>query len=68
MLFDVRADYGEQHDIAAQNPEVVARMQAAYEDWWRSAVPLMVNENVPFPEEASFWTLYKKQFGTLPGK
>jgi arylsulfatase A-like enzyme len=68
MLFDMRADYGEQHDIAAQNPEVVARMQAAHEDWWRSAVPLMVNENVPFPEEASFWMLYKKQFGALPGK
>jgi len=68
MLFDLRTDYGEQRDIAAQNPEIVAEMQASYEAWWKSVVPLMVNEDVPTPAEASFWTLYKKQFGSLPGK
>ena len=68
MLFDLRADYGEQHDIAALNPQIVAEMQVAYEAWWKSVVPLMVNENVPFPAEAPFWTLYKKQFGGLPEK
>ncbi len=30
-LFDLAADPGEQTDVAAQNPEVVARLKAAYE-------------------------------------
>ena len=68
MLFDVRTDYGEQHDIAEANPQVVAAMQASYEAWWRSAVPLMVNENVPTPAEAPYWSLYKQQYGSLPEK
>ena len=32
MLFDLRTDYGEQHDIAAQNPQVVAEMNGAFEE------------------------------------
>ncbi len=63
MLFDLRADYGEQHDIAAQNPDVVGEMQGAFEEWWKSAVPMMVNENAPLAPENPFVTLYKKQFG-----
>ena len=56
----------EAHDIAAQHPEIVAKMSAAYEDWWKSAVPLMVNENAPLAKENPFWVLYQKQFGELP--
>ena len=66
MLFDLRQDYAEQKDLAAQKPEVVAAMRAAYEAWWQSAVPLMVNETAPLLGENPFWTLYKKQFGNLP--
>ncbi len=66
MLFDLRSDYGEQHDIAAQNPQIVAEMQGAFEEWWLSVVPMMVNEKAPLPAENPFWTLYKKQFGSLP--
>ena len=66
MLFDLRNDYGEKNDLAAQNPKVVAEMKAAYDAWWQSAVPLMVNENAPLLAENPFWTLYKKQFGSLP--
>jgi arylsulfatase len=66
MLFDVRTDYGEAHDIAAQNPQIVAEMSGAYEKWWPSVVPMMINENVPLAPENPFWALYKKQFGSLP--
>lgn len=66
MLFNVREDYGEQNDIAARNPEVVAEMQGAYEEWWASVVPMMVNETAPLAAENPFWTLYRKQFGSLP--
>lgn len=33
MLFDLAADPGEARDLAAQNPETVARLQAAWEAW-----------------------------------
>lgn len=33
-LFDMKADPTESHDVAAQNPEVVARLKRAYSDWF----------------------------------
>ena len=66
MLFDVRTDYGEKDDIAAQHAEIVTEMSGAYEKWWASVVPMMVNENVPLAPANPFATLYKKQFGTAP--
>jgi arylsulfatase len=68
MLFDVRADYGEKQDIAAQHAEIVAEMSAAFEKWWASVVPMMVNENVPLAPANPFWMLHKKQFGSGPVK
>ena len=34
-LYDLDADPGETHDIAAANPQIVARMRRGYEDWFR---------------------------------
>jgi hypothetical protein len=31
MLFDLEADRSEQHDVAAQHPDVVARLKAMYD-------------------------------------
>ena len=47
QLFDIDADPGESTDVAAANPEVVKRLQAAFDKWWDSATPLMVNEGLP---------------------
>jgi arylsulfatase len=66
MLFDLRTDYGERHNIAAQDPQVIGEMQDAYEEWWQSVVPMMVNEKSPLAAENPFWTLYKRQCGDLP--
>lgn len=33
-LYDLRADPGQQHDLAAQNPQMLAIMQKEYERWW----------------------------------
>ena len=33
MLFDIPADPGEKHDLAAEHPEVVSEMNAAMESW-----------------------------------
>ncbi|TWT55344.1 arylsulfatase [Allorhodopirellula solitaria] len=46
-LFDITADPSETTDVAAEHPEVVGRLRSAYDQWWESAVPLMVNEGLP---------------------
>ncbi len=51
--------------MAAQNTAIVEQMKASYEAWWSSVVPMMVNETAPLAAENPFWTLYRKQFGTL---
>jgi arylsulfatase len=38
-LYDIVKDRGQQTDVAAQNPQVVARMKAFYEDWWEKTEP-----------------------------
>jgi uncharacterized sulfatase len=42
QLFDLENDPGEQHDVAAQHPDVVQRLQAAYDQ---------MNKDVPVVEE-----------------
>lgn len=39
QLYDLNADRGEQHDIAAANPEVVGRLTAAVVGWHQSMPP-----------------------------
>jgi len=34
-LYDMAADPGEQHDIAAEHPDIVAAMRKGYEEWFR---------------------------------
>ncbi len=63
QLFDVQADPGETTDVAAQHPDVVARLDAAQRQWWSSMVPLMVNETATGPAENPFRTLFREQFG-----
>jgi arylsulfatase len=46
-LFDMEADPGQTTDVLAQHPEVAAEMLAAYEQYWKEARPLMVNEEAP---------------------
>jgi hypothetical protein len=38
-LYDVAADPGQQENVAAKHPDVVKRMQAHYEQWWRGVEP-----------------------------
>jgi len=45
-LYDLTADPGQDHDVAADHPEIVARLQAHYETWWREREPAL-NEFSP---------------------
>lgn len=63
QLYDVQADPGETTDVAAQHPEVVARLDAAQARWWTSVVPLMVNEQATPIAENPFRTLFREQIG-----
>lgn len=38
-LYDIDADPGQQNDLAAQHPKVVAELRAAYEAWWTDISP-----------------------------
>jgi arylsulfatase len=60
-LYDIDADPGETKNVAAEHPSVVAKMRAAYDDWWQETRPLMVNEAVPNSPVKPFWVLYEKQ-------
>jgi len=33
-LYDIKADPGQQHDLAQAHPDVVAQLRQAYEQWW----------------------------------
>jgi arylsulfatase len=63
QLFDVKADPGEKTDVAARNPEVVKELDAAYDKWWDSVQPGLVNEDAVGPKINPFKELYEKQFG-----
>lgn len=66
QLFDLAVDYGQQHDVAAQHPEVVRELSAAFDQWWAECLPLMVNEKVLGPRLNPFAVWYWEQFGGGP--
>ena len=68
QLFDVKHDPGEKMDVATQNPEMVSTLEKAYDQWWDSVQPQLVNENAIGPKENPFKELYRKQFGADTSK
>ncbi len=62
-LFDVAADPGESADLAHAHPDKVAEMKKAYDAWWESVQPQLVNEHAPVPGINAFKELYLRQHG-----
>jgi arylsulfatase len=62
-LYDLAADPGEKQNVAAEHPDVVARLARAYDAWWASVQPELVNENIDGPRENPFKVAFRKQFG-----
>jgi arylsulfatase len=46
-LYDISVDPGENNNLAESHPELVNSLRSAYEEWWDSTIPLMVNEGLP---------------------
>jgi arylsulfatase len=65
-LYELKSDPGETKNVLAEHPEVVAKLRAAYDQWWEEVQPLLVNENVAAPKMNPFKELYWKQFGGGP--
>ncbi len=61
-LFDLAADPGQKSDIAKQHRDVVTKMAAAYDQWWDSLPPYLVNEQQTGPRWNPFHEQYWKQF------
>jgi len=61
-LYDLKADPGETTDIAAQHPEIVRVMEAAYDRWWAEVLPCLENEDAVGPAVNPFHELYWEQF------
>ena len=70
QLSDISSDPGESNDVAELHPEVVEELGMAYDEWWASTEPFLVNENLPqpTPEEMPFQLRYEKQLkeGGIP--
>lgn len=61
QLYDIDNDPGETTDVAAEHPEVVAEMRAAYDAWWQEARPLMVNEDASLEVRKPFLEQFRAQ-------
>jgi arylsulfatase len=65
-LYDLRTDPGETTNILQSHPDAAARLRAAYGQWWRDTLPMLVNEEAVGPKINPFKALYWKQFGGGP--
>ena len=60
-LYDMLEDPGQKNDIAAEHPEIVAEMRAAYDAFWKEARPLMVNEEAPMSPTRPYHVWFEAQ-------
>jgi hypothetical protein len=60
MLFDLESDPSEQHDVAAQNPDVVARLRALFEK-----MEAQVPRDAPPPKPAAGGRMLRVKGGQL---
>lgn len=61
-LYDLTTDPAESKNVVAEHSEIVARMTTAYDEWWQSVLPNMVNEKVQGPAINPYHTAYWNQY------
>jgi arylsulfatase len=64
-LYDLKSDPGETTDLADKTPEIVAKLNDAYDVWWTEVLPCLENETAwkSAPAINPFREQYQKQFG-----
>jgi arylsulfatase len=62
QLFDLKTDLAEKTDVAAAHPEIVKRLETAYDQWWERSLPDLDNEDAVGPKVNPFKEQYRKQF------
>ncbi len=60
-LFDMEADPAQTRNVIADHPDVAAAMKAAYDQYWKEARPLMVNEEAPMSSTKPYHEWYREQ-------
>ncbi|MEI7808259.1 MAG: arylsulfatase [Verrucomicrobiota bacterium] len=65
-LYDLQRDPREANNLIAEQPEAVARLRAAYDQWWKEVQPLLVNETATAPAVNPFKEKFWHQFGGEP--
>jgi arylsulfatase A-like enzyme len=61
QLYDMEADPSQTQNIIADHPEIAAQMKAAYDQYWKEARPLMVNESAPMSPTKPYHEWFNKQ-------
>ncbi|MDB5323834.1 MAG: arylsulfatase family protein [Phycisphaerales bacterium] len=64
-LYNLNSDPGETHTLTISNPQLVADLSNAYDTWWTSILPDLVNEDATGPKINPFREQYEKQFGPV---
>jgi hypothetical protein len=49
--------------VAAQHPDIVRKLDAAYDRWWTESLSCLENESVPLPPVTAFNEAYRRQCG-----
>jgi len=60
-LYDMQQDPQQKTNVIDKHPEVVEKMRAAYDRWWKATRPLMVNEDAPLSPTRPFHVRYAEQ-------
>jgi arylsulfatase A-like enzyme len=66
-LFDMTSDPGQDRDIANEKPGVAARLRQAVAEWGREMLPLVAEDDRPFPVGYSKTTLLPARDGVPEG-
>ena len=66
-LFDMVADAGQKKDVATEQPEVAGRLRQAVADWSREVLPLVGEDDRPYPVGYAKLTYLPARDGTASG-
>lgn len=60
-LYDMEKDPAQTTNVISENEKIALQMKKAYDEFWKEARPLMVNEDVPMSPTRPYHVLFNKQ-------